>query len=379
MKSHHEAVTSVIDGVFNFFGRVFTKITMDGPALDAPAIQQHPHMAVCTHRSHIDYYLAGLTLYAKGFKHMRFAAGDNLTKLPYIGPRFKAFGAFTVSREIAFERNYVKNLCNKVVSMMENHEAVLVFPEGGRSYTGATLDVKTGILGASVLLQAKSPQETVQLIPMAVSYEYPPDARFFNLLLKGKKLRKHSQPFLKRIIGNMFYFGADIMAFGPFVVGPKIRRTYGAAYIDYQEPVPVRSLVDIEADKSDTKDEFFAYRTSMQKLGDGFQSRFKQLFRLLPQHFLAFTVHENGPMTVSKAVESVKPLLDKAATVGANVKTVSAMTPEAIVEQGAANLIRLGAIKKTGGVLSMKKPSLLAYSACPVRDAFSIERAHERS
>jgi glycerol-3-phosphate O-acyltransferase len=380
MHSHHEAVARVADNLIGFFNRVFTEVNVEGPALDPLSVQRHPHMLVCTHRSHIDYFLGGLTLFAKGFKNMRFAAGGNLTRLPYIGPRFKAFGAFTVEREIAFERNYVKNLCNCVVSMMDNHEAVIVFPEGGRSYSGGTLEVKNGILGASVLLQARNPREEVLLLPMAISYECPPDARYFSMLLAGKKLRKRTQPFYKRLLGNLLYYGADILAFVPFCLATKLRRTYGAVYIDYEEPVPVCSLVDIEANKaSETKDEFFAHRVAMQKVGDAMQHRFLTLFRILPQHLLAVILLDGGPMTASQAAHAAASLVEKLRVARVNLKSIDPLSPSAIVEQGVKGLLRLGAIKSGGGVLSVKKASVLDYCASPARDACALIASGERS
>ena len=381
MQSHHEAVTRVSNGIMGFFYRVFTSVNVEGPDLDAEMVQQHPHMIVSTHRSHIDYFLGGLTLFFKGFKHMRFAAGDNLTRLPYIGPRFKAFGAFSVSREIAFERNYVKNLSHRVVSMMEHKEAVIVFPEGGRSYSGSTLEVKNGILGAAVLLQAKMPQEDVLLLPMAVSYECPPDARYFGMLLAGKKFRKRTQPFLKRVLGNALYFGADILAFGPFILAPRFGRTYGAVFVDYEEPVSVRSLIDIEANKAqDAKDEFFAHRASMQRVAEVMHRRFMTLFRMLPQHLLAVVLREGGgPMTAAQAAEAMAPLVEKLQAAGANLKSITPLSPAAIVEAGTAGLLRLGAVKAKRGVLSVKKESILDYCAAPVRDACTLIVAEQRS
>ena len=102
---------------------------------------------------------------------------------------------------------------------------------------------------------------------MAISYEYPPDVPWFNLLLTGKKLRKRTQPFLKRMLGTVFYFGADILAFAPFMTARSMGRKYGAVYIDYDAPVAVRSLVTMEPNNtSGSSDDFFIYRASMQQL-----------------------------------------------------------------------------------------------------------------
>jgi len=273
MGSFHQVVTSIRDRVEHFCKSNFTATVINGPKLDAAFYQKHPLMFTCTHRGHIDYILVGHNLHLMGFKDMRFAAGDNLTKLPFIGPRFKSWGAFTVARDGGFERNYVKNLCNSVVSMLDKREPIVVFPEGGRSYSGAMLDLKIGILGAAILAQAKDLSKDVFIVPMAVSYEGLPDLPFFEMLQKGKKLRKRDNNFFMRTLGSLLYFGADVFAYVPLIarafvplLSPLLRkRKHGIAYIDYKTPVSVRSLVDIESHKNENaRDEFSAHRESMQ-------------------------------------------------------------------------------------------------------------------
>jgi glycerol-3-phosphate O-acyltransferase len=367
MQSFHQSVIDVSRGIDRFFRAVFTPVVVDGPAFDMKEFQSRPHMLVSTHRSHVDYFLAGYVMIFRGIKNLRFAAGDNLTKLPYIGPRFRAFGAFTVAREIAFKRDYVQRLCSRVVEMMENLEAVLVFPEGGRSYSGATLEVKSGVLGAAVLQQARRPDEDVLLLPMAISYEFPPDAPWFSLLLKGKSLRKRSQPFLKRALGAVFYFGADILAFVPFLLARKTRRTYGKAYLDYDAPVPVRSLIDVEAGAdADAKDDFFKYRASMLRLADLMRARFLALFRILPQHLLAAIVKEKNGITATDAEKQLPQLLDTLRAAGRNLKSAENLTPAEIVAQGQKNLLRLKAISLKGGMFFVRKKAMLDYCAAPV-------------
>jgi glycerol-3-phosphate O-acyltransferase len=369
MESPHQTATRIAGDVDRFFRHAFTAIHVEGPQLDAEKVQRYPHMIVSTHRSHVDYFLAGWVLYFRGFKHMRFAAGSNLTGLPYIGPRFRALGAFTVEREIAFERNYVKNLCNRVIAMMENREAVILFPEGGRSYSGAMLEIKSGILGAAVLLQARRPGEDVYLIPTAISYECPPDAPWFEMLLKGKKLRKRTNSFLKRLLGNGYYFGADILAFAPFVTARRTGRQYGAVYVDYEIPRSVRSMVDIEANRAaDVKDEFFSHRVSMQKLGALMQKRFLALYRLLPMHVVAALLTRNGPLSAAQTVALIPQTIETLRSQGRNLASLEQCTPSRIVEAGKEQLLRLKAIRVNGGVFFEKNGSLLRYCAAPIYD-----------
>jgi 1-acyl-sn-glycerol-3-phosphate acyltransferase len=369
MRTYHEEVMSVANGIDRFFRKTFTAYVVEGPPLDSQEIQRHPHMLVCTHRSHTDYFLAGYTLIARNFKNLRFAAGSNLTRLPFVGRRFRAFGAFEVEREIAFERDYVKKLCYRVLEMMEKKEALILFPEGGRSYSGAMLEVKTGILGAAVLLQARCPAEDVLLLPMAISYEYPPDVPWFGLLLRGKRMRKRTQPFLKRLLGALFYFGADIMAFVPFLLAPRTGRTYGAVYVDHDAPVSVRSLIAAKPDAASAgRDDFYVHRAPMQQLAKIMRQRLFSLFRILPQHLLAHIVRERTAVSVQEAETYLPPLLDSLRAAGRNLKSVEGRTPAEIVEQGRKPLLRLKAIAQKGDRLTVRKKFIIDYCAAPVHD-----------
>lgn len=369
MRTYHEEVMSVVKGIGRFFSKSFTEYLVEGPPLDGQEIQNHPHMLVCTHRSHTDYFLAGYTLICRNFKNLRFAAGSNLTKLPYIGPRFRAFGAFDVEREIAFERDYVKKLCYRVVEMMEKREAVIVFPEGGRSYSGATLEIKTGILGAAVLLQARRPAEDVLLVPMTISYEYPPDVPWFGLLLRGKKFRKRTHSFLIRLLGSLFYFGADILAFIPFLLAPRTGRTYGAVYVDYDAPVAVRSLVTFNTVAAAAgKDDFFSNRNAMQQLAKIMRKRLCTLFRILPQHLLASIVRERTTLSIREAETLLPALIDTLRTDGKNLKSAEGRTPAEIVALGKKPLLRLKAISQKGDMLTVRKKQIIDYCSAPVLD-----------
>ncbi len=372
MKTYHQRIIDISSKVDRFVRGVFTDLIVEGPEIDAPALQQHPHMVVSTHRSHVDYFLIGHHLYFRGFKNMRFAAGDNLTKLPWIGTRFRGFGAFTVAREIAFERNYVKNLCNKVVSMMAQREAVIVFPEGGRSYSGSILEVKNGILGAAALMQSQSAGEDVFLLPMAISYDCPPDVPWFDLLLTGKKFRRRTQPFLKRLLGNIFYFGADFLAFVPFFFGRNLGRRYGAVYIDYDAPIAVRSIVDVEKNRTPGSrgDAFFEHRASMQKIAEAMAGRFFALYRILPMHVLAYILQRSGPIVSDAAAIQVPSVLDTLRKAGRNMKSLDPFqSPGAIIAEGQRQLLRLKAVAVRQGVLSVRKKTIVDYFAAPIIEA----------
>lgn len=369
MKEHHNQVAEVSNGIKRFFNKAFSHARIEGPQIDAVEIQKSPVMIVSTHRSHVDYFFVGNNLFQMGFKNLRFAAGDNLTKLPYIGPRFRAFGAFTVSRDSAFERNYVRKLCAEVVNMLENRDAVLVFPEGGRSYSGSMLDIKGGVLNAALLSQASNLKRDVYLMPVAVSYDCPPDLPFFPLLLKGKQYRKKSNNFFTRILGSIYYFGADIIAFIPFFLTKYLPRSYGSIYMDYDAPIPVSSLVDLEANRlSKARDEFAAHRVSLDKVSEQLYNKFLSLYRILPIHVICAALKEHGskPVDISAVEENTKNIKSSVCKAGKNCKTLNSLTDNQIIESGLDKLRKLKAVKISGGRITIRKPHIINYFSSAV-------------
>lgn len=363
MSSFHQAVCDVSGKIDLFFEKYYSSINLCGPELDATHYQQYPLMFACTHRSHIDYILVGYELHKKGFKNMRFAAGDNLTRLPYVGPRFTSFGAFAVSRDNGFERNYVRKLCDSVISMLDRGEPIIVFPEGGRSYSGAMLDLKNGILGATVLAQAKDPDRDVFLVPVAVSYELIPDLPYFDLLLKGKQLKKKNNPFVKRIMGSLFYFGADLFAYLPLFLNKARKKKFGNVYIDYKAPISVRSIVDVQKNRNENaRDDFSAHRFSMQQVSSYLQKEFFCLYRILPVHLVSFLL-KRGNDTAGKMETQTEPLIEKLRENNRNTELVSKLEPAEIVKQGLDILLKQNAISIKKEIVIRKQFIIDYYSA----------------
>jgi len=271
-----------------------------------------------------------------------------------------------VSRSAALERNYIRKLCAQVVEMLEAGDSILVFPEGGRSYSGAMLDIKGGVLNAALMAQAANPERDVCLLPAAISYERPPDAPWFPMLLKGKSLRgKKPGGFITRTLGSAYYFGADIAAFAPFMVAKFFRRNYGAVYMDYSAPVPIRSLVDLEANRiKEARDEFGAHRASLHKVGAQIHKLFMSLYRLLPVHIVSAAVKEAGGSVNIPELEARAAELQAAAdNDGRNCKTISGLTPEEIVSRGLKTLRKMRAVKVKNKNIAILKPQLINYFA----------------
>jgi 1-acyl-sn-glycerol-3-phosphate acyltransferase len=367
MNSYHQAVVKTNEGLKKFFSAIYKENSVEGPALDPQKIQQNPLMLVSTHRSHIDYFYVGTLFSRLGFKNLRFAAGDNLTTLPWIGKKFINFGAFTVARDTGFDRNYVRNLCNNAVTMIENGDIILVFPEGGRSYSGAMLEMRIGILGAAVLSQAKDLSRDVYYIPVAVSYEFPPEVPWFAMQLKGKAMRKRGNPLPVRLIGNLLYFGADIRTFLPVFFAPKLHLTYGSIFVDYGEPVSVRSVVDIVANRiPDARDEFSAHRVSMQKLSDAAFRQLYKLYRVLPMHVVAAQLKQHGSRTLAELADAFPGTIAYLKTKERNVKQLEKSDSAVNAGIGVDRLRAIGAVRIKGGVCTVRNKALVDYFAATI-------------
>lgn len=367
MNSYHQAVIDVMDGLKIFFGKTFLSYNIDGPALDPDKVQSTPLMLVSTHRSHLDYFFVGFIFNILGFKNLRFAAGDNLTTLPWIGKKFLTLGAFTVARDTGFDRHYVRNLCFDVVSMIEKGDIVLVFPEGGRSYNGSMLEMRTGVIGASVICQAKDISRDVHIIPVAVSYEFPPELPWFAMQLRGKALRKRGNSFFKKLIGSILYFGADLRSFLPILFARHFGYKYGAIFIDYAEPVSVRSLVDVAANKvADARDEFSAHRVSMQKLSEDMHRRLTALYRVLPMHVAAAQLKEHGSRSVTDLADAFPATIADLKSKNRNVKQLEKFTAIENAKTGIEKLRAIGAVTLKGNVCAVRNKAIIDYFAATI-------------
>jgi 1-acyl-sn-glycerol-3-phosphate acyltransferase len=367
-KSYHDEVARVSDGIIAFFNKTFSEVHFEGPNFDPAEVQRSPVMFVGTHRSHADYFFIGSNFLKLGFKNIRFAAGDNLTKLPWLGPRFLTFGAFAVARDSGFDRNYVRKLCAHVITMLEGGDSILVFPEGGRSYSGAMLEIKGGILNAALMLQAATPDRDVFLVPAAISYDCPPDLPYFPLLLKGKTMRKRPNGFFKRALGSVYYFGADIMAFLPFLFARHLGRKYGALYMDYGMPVSVRSIVDLEANRvPGARDEFAAHRASLDIVGARIRKMFDAAYRILPAHIVSAGIKAAAGGINREALATFAAEMKESLAKGErNCKTVGPMPPQEIVAKGIAQLRKLKAVKVRGQEILVRKAYIIDYFAATV-------------
>jgi 1-acyl-sn-glycerol-3-phosphate acyltransferase len=364
MKSYHNEVNKVRKSIRAFFEKTFLPFEIHGPDLSTLCGPKSGVFVVSTHRSHTDYFMMGLVMHERGVVNLRFAAGDNLTTMPFLGPRFQAWGAFTVERDSSLQRSYVRNLCDKVVGMLADGDSILVFPEGGRSYGGGMMEIKSGIIAAGILAQDRDPSRTIWYIPAAISYERPPELAFFPMVKAGKNLRKPTRNPFERLLGALLYFGGDMLPFALFLLLPRFGKRFGGAYLDYGSPVKLSDWVDLAATKDPgARDDFSAHRGSMQVLSKKISEALRSLYRILPVHVLAGIIIDRGATTIEQACAVCPEIITELRDTGRNCATVNALTPQQIVEQAIAVMKTLGALKVKNGLFIVRKAWMVRYFA----------------
>ncbi len=325
-------------------------------------------MIVSSHRSHMDYILLGIHCSRLGYRDLRFAAGDNLIRLPYLGSKFVSLGAFPVHRDRVTSRSYLVGLCEEVVRMLDDGDNVIVFPEGGRSYSGAMLSLKAGVIAANLIAQARSPDRPHCYLPFTVSYEVLPELDHLGLLERGRRLRRDERAWLTRAAGTLLYYGADLAAFARFMLSAGGQGRYGDVYMDYGEPFEVGSVVDLEkACAADAADGLVAHKAAARRVAEEIARRLARLYRILPMHVLA---HEltSGRTRREDIAARVPGIVGSLQARARNCKSLTGLSNGELFDRAAAQLLRLNAVAVRGGEVSVVRPEVVRYCARAIDD-----------
>ncbi len=364
MRHYQAAVHRISDGVDRFFKRTFTRLDINGPAVDMDRLRSSRLLVPCTHRSQTDYFVAGHVLFNMGIPNMRFAAGENLTSLPVIGKRFRQMGAFSVRRGKTLGRGYVRGLCEQVIAMLSDGDVIIVFPEGGRSYGGEMMTIRGGIVGAGVISQLRDSSHEVLYLPMSISYERLPELTYFDMLLKGKQMARPDQSICRRALGSLLYFGADAVAFTKLLNAHRFGIKYGVVHVDYGQPAPVTDIVDLKNDITHgARDDFSACRTAFQKLSSTLFDAFVRLYRILPSHVVSRVLLDSSPMTLGQAESRCEQQVRRLQDAGRNVRSVIDYSGEELVVRGVRQLAAMRGAKICRGAVHVTNPFVVRYHA----------------
>jgi len=342
------------------FIKFLDRVVGDIVVLNGKNVENMPKgnmLVCCTHRSHLDYVILGLKIPEFGANQIRFAAGDNLTRLPFLGKLFRSVGAFSVYRGKASQRSYIMQLANQVKRMVANGDSVIVFPEAGRSYSGEMLEIRSGVLSAGVLAQKENPDIPIYYLPCAINYTRIPDLQAFDLLLKGKSMRDTSKNIFKKILGGMLYYLADIRVF----LGVWLSRTKTDVYLNVGAAVATSQITDVEAKfKNDTKSPLAANKDAINDCSVWTEKRFYEIFPILPINITAYLFKKYGRKGLKE--EKIEATLKKLKKFPICLDALNNLSLKEIRIKGLSQLRQNGA---TDGIyhIRLKRKDRLEYFA----------------
>ncbi|MBD3421308.1 MAG: hypothetical protein GF398_14425 [Chitinivibrionales bacterium] len=367
MKPYHVALAQVAKKVNVFLNKTFDTIEINKPEGIERKLEDAVTMIACTHRSQADYFVLGNYAHRLGISNLRFAAGDNLTTLPILGPKFLSWGAFTVERDRARDRKYIFELCDLVAELMEDGDNIIVFPEMGRSYSGAMLEIKQVILGAAVIVQARHPEKKVGYLPCSITYEKLPELRYFDMLHKGKAMRKPGAGFVQNLLGNVYYYGADIMAFSKFWQGHRFGKKYGNMYVDFGEPMFVNEMLDLAAMANhEAKHEFWVHRKAIKTVSESLYDSFMRLYRIMPAHVISHLLKEYGATGKEVLIEDAAEVIDKLEKQNRNIALVRNLSGTQLLDDGIRQLDSMRSVNADNGKITITNQSVIDYYAATV-------------
>jgi glycerol-3-phosphate O-acyltransferase len=237
------------------------------------------------------------------------------------------------------------------------------------------LRMKTGVIGANLIAQFRSPDRPHCYLPFAVSYEVLPEIGHLGLLEKGRRWRKEERAGMRRAAGTMLYYGADLAALGRFICSAGFAGRYGNVYLDYGEPFEIRSVIDVSrARAADTRAAVLAHKALARRLADEIAGRLARLYRILPMHVLA---HEltSGHTRQDDITARIPAVVGALHAQGRNCKSLNTLSARDVFDQGAAQLRYLGAVALRAGDVSLVRPEVVAYCARAVQATASTDTA----
>lgn len=143
--------------VFSFWGRIM--LLSAGISLQAEGMENVPNsgslLIIPNHQGHFDYPV----LFSLIPRHFIFMIKKELLDVPFFGKTLKIAGYIPVDRE---GRMSVHRAMEKVAQALERGKAVVVFPEGTRTWDGKIGEFKVGAFLLAIKLG-------VPILPVAIS------------------------------------------------------------------------------------------------------------------------------------------------------------------------------------------------------------------
>ncbi len=165
-----------------------------------------PIILSSVHKSHLDYMALGVALVQKALDRLPATiAGKNLFHGHFakLLPQLKAIcldRSRVDPKNLRSKENllYLSTFYDYLTKEVMNNEAIIIFPEGGRSYSGKLLPLSLGIFGIAKRV-LKETGSRVAIIPVGITYDrITEDSRFQGLLKCKERGDKAYRKFDKR-------------------------------------------------------------------------------------------------------------------------------------------------------------------------------------
>ena len=176
-------------------------------------IEDKQKLYVSNHLSLADYLVQGYLFHKNNIKIPRFIAGENLFHFPF-NVLYKKFGAIAVDRNEK-SRSYWQTYDSIVKEYLKHGDDFLVYPEGGRNYSGTGINnFKTGTF--KQVLDVIEEGEEIYAVPIVMKYDKRIEENFLEKTTKLKIKRdeniKKGSKIRAKVYDNL-YFLSDISAF----------------------------------------------------------------------------------------------------------------------------------------------------------------------
>ena len=271
------------------------------------------------HKSHTDYLVEPLVLDDNGVRPPVIAAGINLFGGPLGLIHRYVTGAIPIRRNTK-DPAYLITLKAYIAEVLQRHD-LLLYLEGGRSYSGALKPLKTGLLHAALLAQ----RSDLVIVPIALAYD---------LVLEDHVLAKQG---VKRRQRRFTYEIAEMVR---DAVGYQSR-----AFVTFGQPIPTAHCDP-------------GSRLDIMRLSHQIRDAIGRLYKVLPTAVIAAAIRPS--ITSSAPKTRIDDLLDTLRLVNANLDVTSG---QQVIEQAAAPLVARGVIVVEGGRYRVRDRIVLRYYA----------------
>jgi 1-acyl-sn-glycerol-3-phosphate acyltransferase len=229
-----------------FLTKNFCPINVYGIEKVKETAREQPVIFVANHSSHLDYFLIGYQIY-NGLKELtRIVAGDNLFSqratifLKLLKLNLEKLGGIKLLRK-EYLRNqiYTEGFNKECVKIYKKGKNLLFFGSAGRSEDGLLNiggRIRADSRGLFQIPELAAYDMRTVVIPVAISYDMPPEAEVLHLLSKNKRARNKKKGPMKWLVQSAYYS----LDFSQIFIRYNFFRPYGEVHINFAEPIEVQ-------------------------------------------------------------------------------------------------------------------------------------------